>query len=118
MGTSYNLHCLDCRETAKVAANFDPVRLAYIQPIVQHAEAISKLGPLFAEDSSWGLECAGVYVPVPWLAKHAGHRIRAISEYGGVENTCAKSVPCSGCGVPRGYCAKDVGHDGTCEAAT
>jgi hypothetical protein len=111
MGTSWDIRCIDCGEDADVTANYDPIRIYEIQAIIEHAAAFAGMG---AVDSDFEVKRVGVYVPFVWLAKHAGHRLRPVSEYGEVDGTCAKDYHCEHCSSRLGQCDKDVDHEGPC----
>lgn len=115
MGTSWDLYCLDCGEEAGVRANYDPIRQYELQPMLDAAPAI---GALAERLGGWELSEYGnsLRAPIAWLATHGTHRPRLRSEYGEIEGQCGKDATCAHCKSRLGYCGKDVGHDGPCEA--
>jgi hypothetical protein len=112
MGTSYDIRCIDCNETAGLRASYDPVHLDTVQEIISHAVYFAGLADM---DTNFEMYACAVYVPTRWLTKHLGHRLRPVSEYGEVDGTCAKYFHCEHCASRLGQCDKDVGHEGACE---
>ena len=109
MSTDWNVHCLDCKETHTFCdANHMDAEMA---TLCKHAAAIAALAPLMAESDylEFRLGSRGE-IDTTWFAKHAGHRLVPISEYGDILGQCAVHVKCV-CGSRR-QCTKDYGHDG------
>ena len=109
MSTDWNVHCLDCKETHTFddANHMDTTMSA----LCKHAQAIAALAPLL-------LSCGTVILEVEhhgridaaWFAKHLGHRLVPISEYGDILGQCAEYITCS-CGSVR-RCTLGHGHEG------
>lgn len=111
MGTNWDIRCIDCGTDAGVSGNYDPIHQDEIQEILEHA---AKFAALRGIGNDFVVTRIGVDVPFEWLAEHAGHRLRPVSEYGDVDGTCAKEFKCAHCGSRLGDCDKDVDHQDAC----
>ena len=111
MSTSWDVRCIDCGEDAGVHASREPIRLYEIQSILQDAHKIALLRGV---DSDLTLRLIDVVIPIEFFTKHAGHKLRPVSEYGEVDGTCAKDFTCGHCGSRLGQCDKDIGHSDPC----
>lgn len=109
MSTDWHVHCVDCNDTHTFddANHMDTTMAA----LCKHAAAIAALAPLLAECSTVTLavEYHG-RIDAAWFAKHLGHRLVPISEYGHLMTQCAEYVDCP-CGSTA-RCRLDHGHDG------
>lgn len=107
MSTDWNVKCLDCDDVCTFDdANHQDVLMSML---CKHAEAIAALAPLLA---SACIELRTDYGPIDatWFARHVGHRLRPISEYGDLLGQCAEHLPCQ-CGVLQ-RCILDAEHGG------
>lgn len=110
MSTDWNVHCIDCNDTHTFndANHCDDDMVA----ICKHAAAIAALAPLLSDTRHVDIQLRTAYgrIDVQWFARHAGHRLAPISEYGHLMGQCSGRVTCS-CGSSK-RCALDVVHDG------
>lgn len=109
MSTDWNVHCLDCADTHGFNdANWCDADMAVI---CKHAAAIANLAPLLSETTMMiTLHTAYGRIEPSWFAKHAGHRLVPINEYGHFMEQCAEYVTCA-CGSNQ-RCGLKVGHNG------
>lgn len=112
MGTSYDIRCIDCSEDAGVCANHDPVRAWELEPFLACAQQLATMVPY--EDSLEIKTSEDTRISLKWLAKHSGHRLRLVSEYGEVQDTCRKRYWCEHCKSALGYCELDADHAEPC----
>jgi hypothetical protein len=114
MSTDWNIKCLDCDDTHYFNdANHRDREMAIL---VKHSKVISALAPL-EEEFGYSLSLSfGGYgeVDVRWFAKHAGHRLVPINEYGGYMDQCHEFVKCR-CGSSS-RCTKLPDHEGEHDA--
>lgn len=107
MSCDWNVHCVDCKDTHYFNdANHEDKLMA---ALCKHADAIAGLVDLVKTDdvqlgTLWGRVDPG------WFARHRGHKLVPINEYGDLLTQCAEFVKC-GCGSMR-RCTKDAEHDG------
>lgn len=109
MSTDWNVHCLDCNETHGFddANHMDDTMAS----LCKHAAAIAALAPLLAAAGAVRLEVEyHGRIDAAWFARHLGHRLVPISEYGDVLGQCAEYVACE-CGNTR-RCKLEYGHAG------
>lgn len=114
MSNHWDILCLDCNEEH----GFDSSNHAddAMRAIVRAAPALAAFA---ATEALLGetlvdveVTCSKGRLRTAWFAKHAGHRLAAVDEYGRVDGTCGKRLECE-CG--RGhYCKRDKDHDGDC----
>lgn len=98
MSTDWNIYCVDCGETLKFndANHIDKE----MRVLCKHAAAIAALAPMFQEmkEVAWNGMCLslpyGSYgsVEPDWFARHLGHRLRPINEYGYCDDECGEMV--------------------------
>ncbi len=116
MSTDWNIKCLDCGDVH----GFDDANHeeALMVLLCEHAKALGGLAPLlsrFARHST-DVELRTPYgrIDAAWFAKHAGHRLCPIDEYGALLGQCAKYVICV-CGRSE-RCKLEHLHEGDCSA--
>lgn len=110
MSTDWNVHCLDCKDTHYFSdANWRDDDMALI---CKHAGAIAAMAPLIAGANLINIEISTSYgrIDADWFAKHLGHNLVPISEYGHFMKQCPEYVDCL-CGSNK-RCTLDVGHEG------
>jgi hypothetical protein len=77
MSTDWRLFCKDCLDTEKLYCSYSPVHLEEVREILKYAS-------VFARSDR------GPRIPWDWFARHQGHTLRPISEYGEVDGACAQ----------------------------
>lgn len=110
MSTYWHVHCLDCKDTNKFSnANHQEELMA---ALCKHADAIAGLAGLMSESLISNIDLTTSYgqVDVDWFAKHRGHRLCPINEYGALLNQCTEYVNCA-CGS-RSRCRLAHAHEG------
>jgi len=113
MSTDWHVHCRDCKETFTFN---DANRMSEVMAsLCKHAAAIAALAPLLREqpnDLMFAVGYSGNYgsIDPAWFAKHLGHRLVPISEYGDLLDQCTEYVDCV-CGSRR-RCTRDFEHEG------
>lgn len=119
MSCKWNVHCLDCN-TTKIVGEWTKNDPEAVAALCKHAGVIAALAPVLKDVH---LTYAGIVlcrkwsnngetIDVEWFARHDGHRLMPINEYGELIGSCQRSVDCS-CGTRR-QCRLEHGHDGPC----
>lgn len=88
--------------------------------LCKRAEAIAALVPLIATSRYGEIELrVGSYgaVDVRWFARHAGHQLSPVDEYGRLLNQCQNYVACGECSTQH-HCKLDKDHAGPCSHKT
>lgn len=111
MSCDWHIRCVDCNETHRFDdANHcdDDMRV-----LIKHAAALAGFVELQAELGDRfqiTLACYGS-IDASWFAKHRGHRLQPIDEYGRLDTQCHGYADCdAGHSHP---CRLDLGHDGS-----
>lgn len=118
MSCDWHIKCLDCDDSHYfVDANHMDLEMA---AVVRHAPLIAALLPLAEDVNQCPCGCLVLRLgderhtlDIHWFAKHAGHRLTPINEYGHLLEQCTTYVKC-GCGSNR-RCALAVGHAPPCD---
>jgi len=82
MSTDWNVHCVDCKSTHVFNdANHQDTLMALL---CKHADAIADLAPLLREGAGQDIAIKTYWgdVDADWFARHRGHKLVPISEYG------------------------------------
>lgn len=111
MSEDWNIYCRDCRDTHYFSDANHQVEL--MRGLIKHSDVIAGLQPLMADHGEYITFSAGHYghIDVGWFAKHRGHALVAVSEYGKVDMECNEYVRCGDCG--RSMCCRlEKGHVG------
>lgn len=112
MSTDWHIKCVDCGDEHRFNdANW---RVDDMRGLIAHAATIAALAPALQDVSDLALEL-GPYgrVDAQWFARHLGHRLVPISEYGHLDEQCHAQVPCSDPTCWSRYpCILRDGHDG------
>lgn len=82
MSTDWNVYCKTCNEEHSFCDANHREDLMWL--LIDHAEAISKLAPLFRADGCCYIEFKCYYGPIDpeWFLEHLGHDLVPRSEYG------------------------------------
>lgn len=125
MSTYWYIHCLDCKDTQ----SFDDTNhasdmmkdLAKAGPDLKiAAEALARTDSLPNITFSLRIGRYGglekEQLNLSWFIKHGDHHLRAIDEYGRVDDECGKWIKCEGCGSSNERCKRLIGHEGDCKA--
>lgn len=112
MSCDWHVHCVDCNETHR----FDDAnhRDDLMRLLIKHADAIAAVAPLLADpEARERLEFKTYYgsIDADWFAKHRGHQLRAIDEYGRLDTQCHGYFRCGNCDHDHA-CRLDRGHEG------
>ncbi len=113
MSTDWNVKCLDCNtEHHFNGANHQDELMAQL---CKHANAIADIAPLLL-NSDVTLETLWGQVDAAWFARHKGHTLAPINEYGDLLGQCAERIRC--CEYGHVYrCKLASGHTGSCSLA-
>lgn len=112
MSTEWSMACVDCNVRFGPSLSWPHDHAKFIE----HRDAIVALIPLLRE-TDLSLEIAGCYDGPPHpedFVRHAGHRLRVVSEYGCWFGDCNEYEPMAGhpnCTTGR-VCGKPEHHDG------
>lgn len=84
MSTSYDFHCLDCREESRLEDGGCEYRDGEsLERLLTHGRgALETLGMLSKEDWRLTLQSSVVGVMMDFFGRHAGHSIEVRDEYG------------------------------------
>lgn len=118
MSCDWHIRCVTCGDTHRFddANHMDEAMSA----LIRHRDAIAALVPLLREPHvdivfSLGLgnRCDEWRIDPAWFAKHAGHELRPIDEYGCLLGQCGEHVRCGECSSWH-LCALEHGHAPPC----
>ena len=112
MGTSWNVRCIDCDKDAGVYAEYSPIYIEEVRQVIRLAPRFANL--TIGAGNEIEIRISSLIVPSAWLAEHASHQLRPVSEYGAIDGTCAKETKCEVCSLGIMYCEKEIGHEGKC----
>lgn len=114
MSCDYYVYCRACDERHDFNdANHRDRLMAHL---IQHAAAIATLAPALDgyEGSNLTLGTSYGRVDCAWFARHLGHDLVAVDEYGRVSDRCNRRVTCGECRSER-WCGESPGHAGPCK---
>jgi hypothetical protein len=115
VSTDWNIRCTLCGETHSFNDANHAVEL--MRGIIAIARGLAALGHAMAKSGfpyPYSLDVTTSYGSInpAWFAKHDGHPLVPISEYGEIDGTCGKRVACA-CGHER-PCDRPVDHAPPC----
>ena len=101
MSTNYDVVCLDCQD--KHGFDRDEL-LRQVRNLVVHAPTLADMGHTFKAIEGMGLvpklsldDYGDDPVNLEWFAKHKGHRLAVVDEYGRLDGDCGEYFRCAGC---------------------
>lgn len=113
MSCSYHIKCLDCDDELR----FDNTNHKddEMRVLIANAGLVADLAPVVRALGGWpaALTLGQNYgeIDTEWFAKHRGHRMQPIDEYGQLDDQCHERVQCASC-VSQYPCWLKVGHVG------
>jgi hypothetical protein len=107
VSTDWNIRCVDCGDTHHFNDANHQNRL--MLDILSHQEAIAAIAPLL-RTGDVELETFYGNIDAAWFAKHLGHNLLPIDEYGRLLDQCHECAKCS-CGFEH-PCTLPAKHEG------
>lgn len=119
MSCDYDVYCVDCDSHHEFydANHEDKLMLE----VIKHRDAFAALAPVFEafaksklySELRFSLQGDRYAVSPQWFAKHAGHTLEVIDEYGRLLKNCYKFVQCKECPAQHN-CLLLRDHEGPC----
>ena len=113
MSCDYFVWCRDCAERHEF--NDANHRIDLMHALIRNRDAIAALVPLRSEVGEITLQTYYGHIDVYWFAKHAGHELAVIDEYGKIDGSCGEFFLCPS-SDHRHSCRLDKGHPPPCSA--